>query len=102
MRTICADIYKAHTEPLFNDCHSLKMNDISIFYYKLMRIELHVYFTYFMPMFANGFDKYNLRSSKFEIRSFKHEFIKLTCRYQLLTMLNNISNENNQWMLFEF
>ena len=43
----------------------------------------------------NGYcEKYLLRSDKYEVRSFNHEFIKLTCRYQLLTMLNNISNEH--------
>ena len=48
MRSICHDTYKVHSEPLFKECHSLKINDIyearlQMFYYKLMRNELPHY-----------------------------------------------------------
>ena len=94
MRSIFCTSYRAHTEPLFIISNSLKITEIYkskllFHYHKLMHNVLPQYFLSFIPCHSIGNDRYQLRHKTFVIPKYKHEFIKLTCRYQLPLLLNS-------------
>ena len=63
------------------------------FYSKLINNNLPHYFEDFMPHFSIGAINYNLRNPNLQLPRIKHEFPKLSLRYQLINKLNETSSE---------
>ena len=100
MRAVCYTKYNAHTEPLFKMCNVLKFNDLYetkllIFYHKLMNNNTSSNFLNFKPTISKANERYIIRSPKYILPSHNHEYIKLTCRYQLPSLLNQYSANGN-------
>ena len=90
--------YRTHSKPIFKALNILKIDDIyylSIlkFYFKLINNNLPPYFDSFKPQFANGVLHYNLRKPSMQLPIIKHEFLKQSLRYKLITTLNEMSAE---------
>ena len=103
LRAICDSKYHAHTEPLFKLCNTLKVNDLYevqllTFYHKLKHFTISNNFNDFIPVCSHGSERYPIRNPKLLTPSYNHEYIKLTCRYQLPSLLNSYlivhQNEN--------
>ena len=94
VRVICsANTYNAHTEPLFKSCNLLKVTDIYetkmlVFYHNLLLQSTPNHFNSFTPSYSTGNLRYPIRDPKFKLPSHSHEYTKLTCRYQLPSLLN--------------
>ena len=92
MRAICYTPYNAHTEPLFKMCNVLNFNNLYdtkllIFYHKLSNNNTSSNFLNFKPTILKANERYIIRSPKYILPSHNHEYIKLTCRYQLPSLL---------------
>ena len=60
-----------------------------VFYHNLKHENLPEYFTSFNPVYSSGNSVYTFRNPQFTTVSFSHEYIKLTFRYQLPSILNH-------------
>ena len=100
MRALCCTKYNAHTEPLFKMCNVFKFNDLFdtkllIFYHKLLNNNTSTNFLNFKPTISNENERYIIRSPKYILPSHNHDYIKLTCRYQLPSLLNQYNANDN-------
>ena len=100
MRAVSYTKYNAHTEPLFKMCNVLKFNDLYdnkllIFYHKLLNINTASNFLNFKPEISKANERYIIRSPKYILHSHNHEYIKLTCRYHLPSLLNQYNANDN-------
>jgi len=94
LRAVCCAKYKSHSEPLFKECNVLKINHIYetkllTFYHNMLHSNISNNFTNFLPKFSIGNTRYPIRSPKYLLPTYKHEYIKLTCRYQIPLILNS-------------
>ena len=88
MHAVCYNKYNAHTEPLFKMCNVLKFNDLYdtellISYHKLLNNNTLSNFKNFKPTISKTNERYIICSPTYILPSHNHEYIKLTCRYQL-------------------
>ena len=100
MRAVCYTKYNAHTEPLFKMCNVLKFNDLYaikllIFYHKLLNNNTPSNFLNFKPTISKANERYIIRSPTYILPSHNHEYIKLTCRCQLPSLLNKYNATGN-------
>ena len=100
MRTVCYSKYNVHAEPLFKICNVLNFIDLydnkaMIFYHKLLNNNTLSNFFNFKPIISTANERYIIRSSTCILPSHNHEYIKLTCRYQLLSLLNKYNATGN-------
>ena len=94
IRTNCYAKYKSHSEPLFKECNVLKVNHIFeskllTFYHNMLHKNISNNFTNFLPKYSNGSTRYPIRCPKYLLPPHKHDYIKLTCRYQIPLILNS-------------
>ena len=110
MRAICYTKYNAQTEPLFNMYNVLKFSDLSdtkllIRYHTFLNNNTSSNFINFKPTISKENERYIIRSSKYILSSHNHEYIKLTCRYELPSLLNQYNANGNDseiaWTLFQ-
>ena len=95
MHAVCYTKYNAHTEPLFKMGNVLKFNDLYdtkllIFYHNLLNNNNN-----FKPTISKANERYIIRSPKYILPSHNHEDIKLTCRYQSPSLLNQYNANGN-------
>ena len=88
VRNIYSADYRAHTQPLFKCLNILEVDDIYhlkilVFYHNVLTGKIPLYFHSFMPSVSTGNVRYPLRNPQLQLPKYKHEYIKLTCRYQL-------------------
>ena len=100
MRAISYTKYNAHTEPIFKMCNVLKFNNLYdtkllIFYHKLLNNNTSSNFYNFKPTISKANERYIIRSPTYIFPSHNHEYIKLTCRYQLPSLLNKFNATGN-------
>ena len=57
-------------------------------YHNVLTGKIPLYFHSFMPSVSTGNVRYPLRNPQLQLPKYKHEYIKLTCRYQLPHLLN--------------
>ena len=93
LRAICNSGYKSHSEPLFKMCNVLKINELYetkllTFYHKIANNNTSINFVNYKPAHSVGNVRYSIRSPKFVLPLHRHEFYRLTCRYQLPSLLN--------------
>ena len=101
MRAVCYTKHNAHIEPLIKMCNVLKFNDLYdtkllIFYHKLLKNNnTSSNFLYFKPTISKANEIYIIRSPTNIFPSHNHDYIKLTCRYQLPSLLNKYNATGN-------
>ena len=66
-----------------------------IFYDKLLNNYTSTNILHFMPTISKANERYIIRSPKYILPSHNHEYIKLTCRYQLPSLLNQYNANGN-------
>ena len=108
MRAVCYTKYNAHTMPLFKMCNVLKFNDLYdtkllIFYHKLLNNNTSSNLLNRKHTISKSSERYIIRSPKYILLSHNHDYIKLTCRHQLPSLLNqynaNGNHAENNWNL---
>ena len=78
----------------------LKFNDLCdtkllIFYHKLLNNNTLYNILNFKPTISKANERYIIRLPKYILPSHNHEYIKLTCRYQLPSLLNQFNANGN-------
>ena len=68
----------------------LYVTKLLIRYHKLLNNVLN-----FKSTITKANERYTIRSPKYILPSHNHDYIKLTCRYQLPSLLNQYNAENN-------
>ena len=101
VRAIYIADYRAHTQPLFKCLIILDVDDIYhlkilVFYHNLLTGKIPLYFHSFMPSVSTGNVRYPLRNPQLQLPKYKHEYIKLTCRYQLPHLLNQYMSRDQE------
>ena len=81
-------------------CNILKFDDVYdtkllIFYHKLLNNTTSSNFFNFKPTISKENQRYIISSPKYILPSHNHEYIKLTCRYQLPSLLNQCNANGN-------
>ena len=100
MRAVCHTKSHAHSEPLFKMCNVLKFIDLYdtkllIFYHELLNNNTSSNFLNFKPAISKANERYTIRSPKYILPLHNHGYIKLTCRYQLPSLLNQYNANDN-------
>ena len=98
MRVVRYTKYNAHTESLLKNV--LKFNDLYdtkllICYHKLLNNNTSSNFKKIMPTISKANERYIIRSTIYILHSHNHEYIKLTCRYQLPSLLDKYNATGN-------
>ena len=86
---------KIHSEPLFKIHNVLKVDDIYqqrllVFYYNVVNNIISANFNDFLPVLSEGSHAYPIRNPQRQLLKHSHEYIKLSCRYQLTILSNEI------------
>ena len=99
IRTIYKTTWTAHTMPLFKRMNQLTLTDLYNsnllkLYYKLYRNKLPIYFECFLPSYGNS--RYPLRYDGLHMPPANREFCELNAKYQLHSLLRNITHPQYQ------
>ena len=93
----------AHTEPPFKTFNLLKFNDIYTlklmkFFYKLSNDSLPAYFASYKTLIQHLTTRYPLRRPIYETFKVRHEYARISIKYQLLDFLNKLSESNSEFL----
>ena len=75
--------------------NSMTYTKLLIFYHELLNNNTSSNFLNFKPTISKANERYIIRSPKYILPSHNHEYIKLTCRYQLPSVLNQYNANGN-------
>ena len=95
IRAVSSAGIRAHSEPLFKIHNVLKFDDISqqcllVFYYNVVNNIISANFNDFLPVLSVGSHTYPIRNPQRQLPKHSHEYIKLSCRYQLTILSSEI------------
>ena len=95
IRAVSSAGFRAHSEPLFKIHNVLKVDDIYqqrllVFYYNVVNNIISANFNDFLPVLSVGSHSYPIRNPQRQLPKHSHEYIKLSCRYQLTILSNEI------------
>ena len=95
IRAVSSAGFRAHSEPLFKIHNVLKVDDIYqqrllVFYYNVVNNIISANFNDFLPVLSVGSHSYPIRNPQRQLLKHSHEYIKLSCRYQLTILSNEI------------
>ena len=93
LRLITNSSYISHTEPLCKELRVLKVFDMFYvavwkFYYKLMHIDLPLYFSAMKPTLPTVCRRYEIRTPMFHLPMIRHTFAEHSIRFCLINLLN--------------
>jgi len=99
IRTISFSKPLDHTEPLFKTLNLLKLEDIYViriykFYHKLSNNNLPSYFDEYKMLTEPITRRYSTRCTILETYRVKNEYAKCCLKYQLISLLNMVRNNN--------
>ena len=100
MRAICYTKCNTYTGHLFKMCYVLKFNDLYdtellIFYKKLLNNNTSSNYLNLKPTLSKANERYIILCPKYTLPSHNHECIKLTCTYQLHSLLKQYNATGN-------
>ena len=95
IRAVSSAGFRAHSEPLCKIHNVLKVDDIYqqrllVFYYNVVNNIISANFNDFLPVVYVGSHSYPIRNPQRQLPKHSHEYIKLSCRYQLTILSNEI------------
>ena len=95
IRAVSSAGFRAHSEPLFKIHNVLKVDDIYqqrllVFYYNVVNNIISANFNDFLPVLSVGSHLYPIRNPQTQLPKHSYEYIKLSCRYQLTILSNEI------------
>ena len=101
IRAISCAGYNAHIEPLFKIYKLLKIDGIYncrllVLYYNLLHNKVPQYLSSFLPNTSLATNRYPIRPPILQLPFHSHAFISQTCKYNLLVLLNFISNQSDE------
>ena len=102
VRAIASAGYRSHSEHLFKFYNLLKVNDIYkqrllVFYYNILNKVISSNFNNFIPAFSEASSVYPIRNPQKQIPKHSHKYIKLTCRYQVAILVNEIISNADKY-----